>query len=441
MKTPVVDFLNRYAAEGMSRMHMPGHKGRRMLGCEPLDITEVAGADALYEAGGIIGESEANATALFGTRRTVYSAEGSSQCIRAMLYLAMTHRPAGTRPAILAARNVHKTFVFASALVGFDPEWLWPEKTDSLCSCPVSPEELEKALAGMEAPPAAVYVTSPDYLGNLQDVAGLAEVCHAHGTRLLVDNAHGAYLKFLQPSLHPMDQGADMCCDSAHKTLPALTGAAYLHIRSDAELAADAKSAMALFGSTSPSYLIMASLDAVNGMLAEGYDAAIRACAAKTASLKEKLTAASWHVSGDPMRITVDAATAGYTGTELADLLRAAGVECEFADPDDLVLMTAPGLTEEDWMRLENAFAALNVKPGVRQHYPLFHCEKRYSPREALFMPHETVPAAEAVGRVCASPTVGCPPAIPIVAAGEVITRQAVEIFARYVVECADVLK
>ena len=95
MDTPIYDFLRRYNGADMARFHMPGHKGKPFLGCEPLDITEVHGADALYEADGIIAQSEANATALFGSRRTLYSTEGSSQCIRAMLYLALTCRPAG----------------------------------------------------------------------------------------------------------------------------------------------------------------------------------------------------------------------------------------------------------------------------------------------------------------------------------------------------------
>ena len=92
MTTPIANFLRNYAASGISRLHMPGHKGTGPLGCEHLDITEVHGADALYEAEGIISQSEANAAVLFGSGRTVFSTEGSSQCIRAMLYLALTKR-------------------------------------------------------------------------------------------------------------------------------------------------------------------------------------------------------------------------------------------------------------------------------------------------------------------------------------------------------------
>ena len=147
MTTPVADFLRAYAASGTARLHMPGHKGRGPLGCEAWDLTEISGADSLYEAAGVIARSEENAAALFGSAATFYSTEGATQCIKAMLFLALRHRPAGTPPVILAARNVHKSFVHAAALLDFEPLWLWPEEgTSSLCACPVTAEDLEKAL-------------------------------------------------------------------------------------------------------------------------------------------------------------------------------------------------------------------------------------------------------------------------------------------------------
>ena len=236
MTTPIVDFVRRYAQFGTARLHMPGHKGQSLLGCEPWDITEIRGADELYEAEGIIAQSEANATRLFGTAHTYYSTEGSSQCIRAMLCLAMQGAPrTGKRPVLLAARNAHKALLYAAALLDFDIRWLWPapEDTGALCSCPVTVQALSAALeelAGQGRAPFGVYLTSPDYLGGMQDIAALSAVCDAHGVPLLVDNAHGAYLRFLPQNCHPIAQGAAMCCDSAHKTLPVVTGGAYLHL-------------------------------------------------------------------------------------------------------------------------------------------------------------------------------------------------------------------
>lgn len=438
MNTPVADFVQRYAKAGTARLHMPGHKGRCFLGCEPWDITEIHGADALYEAEGILAESEANAAALFGSQRTCYSTEGSSQCIRAMLYLAVAASGSHT---VVAARNVHRAFVSAAALLDLEIRWLWPEESRSLCGCPISPAQLEETLNSLPEPPAAVYLTSPDYLGGMAEIPALAQVCHQHGTLLLVDNAHGAYLRFLQPSLHPLDLGADLCCDSAHKTLPVLTGGAYLHLSltAPAQLAPLAKSALGLFGSTSPSYLTLASLDLCNRYLAEGYPQRLAEAVERLAELRERLTAAGWRVEpSDPLRVTV-AAPRGVTGQELAGQLRRQGVECEYADRDFLVLMATPENTPEE---LAQAAAALGQCPGEANppQLPLARGERACSIRQAAFAPRETVDAAHSLGRVCGLPTVGCPPAIPIAVSGERITPEALALFAYYGIEQVEVL-
>ena len=438
MNTPVADFVQRYAKAGTARLHMPGHKGRCFLGCEPWDITEIHGADALYEAEGILAESEQNAAALFGSQRTCYSTEGSSQCIRAMLYLAVA--ASGSR-TVVAARNVHRAFVSAAALLDLEIRWLWPEESRSLCGCPISPAQLEETLHSLPEPPAAVYLTSPDYLGGMAEIPALAQVCHQHGTLLLVDNAHGAYLRFLQPSLHPLDLGADLCCDSAHKTLPVLTGGAYLHLSptAPAQLAPLAKSALGLFGSTSPSYLTLASLDLCNRYLAEGYPQRLAEAVKRLAELREKLTAAGWRVEpSDPLRVTV-AAPRGVTGQELAGQLRRQGAECEYADRDFLVLMATPENTPEE---LAQAAAALGQCPGEANppQLPLARGERACSIRQAAFAPRETVDAAHSLGRVCGLPTVGCPPAIPIAVSGERITPEALALFAYYGIEQVEVL-
>lgn len=438
MNTPVADFVQRYAKAGTARLHMPGHKGRCFLGCEPWDITEIHGADALYEAEGILAESEQNAAALFGSQRTCYSTEGSSQCIRAMLYLAVAASGSHT---VVAARNVHRAFVSAAALLDLEIRWLWPEESRSLCGCPISPAQLEETLHSLPEPPAAVYLTSPDYLGGMAQIPALAQVCHQHGTLLLVDNAHGAYLRFLQPSLHPLDLGADLCCDSAHKTLPVLTGGAYLHLSptAPAQLAPLAKSALGLFGSTSPSYLTLASLDLCNRYLAEGYPQRLAEAVERLAELRERLTAAGWRVEpSDPLRVTV-AAPRGVTGHELAGQLRRQGVECEYADRDFLVLMATPENTPEE---LAQAATALGQCPGEANppQLPLARGERACSIRQAAFAPRETVDAAHSLGRVCGLPTVGCPPAIPIAVSGERITPEALALFAYYGIEQVEVL-
>ena len=465
--TPIVDFVRCYAQSGTSRLHMPGHKGQSILGFEPWDITEINGADELYEAEGIIAESEANATRLFGTAHTYYSTEGSSQCIRAMLCLALQAAPrTGKRPVLLAARNAHKALLYAAALLDFDIEWLWPAPEDAcaLCGCPVSAARLTAALHAMEQQgrkPFGIYVTSPDYLGGVQDIAALAAVCKTFDLPLLVDNAHGAYLRFLPENRHPIALGAAMCCDSGHKTLPVVTGGAYLHLGKNAPIQDEAavRNALALFGSTSPSYLILQSLDKCNQILAEGYPLRLLQCCGYLTRLRRELNeaAAAKHclvplvLESEPLKVTLDAATLGMTGTELAEALRSAKVECEYADPRYVVLMFTPANPPQDFERLTSA--VLHIVENLTGPFPLPEKNDREllelehelhtccSIRQAVFAPQEQVPTEQAVGRICAMPTVSCPPAIPIVVSGEKITSAAVRLMQKYHVMQAAVLR
>lgn len=435
MDTPICDFVRQYAAAGTARLHMPGHKGHGPLGCEALDITEVDGADDLYHTRGVIAQSQANAARLFGAGRTLYSAGGSSQCIRAMVYLACQTSPAG-RKVILAARNAHKSFLSACALCDCDVVWLYGGGENSICSCRVEAGELDRALSALAAPPAAVYLTSPDYLGQMADVAALSRVCRAHGVPLLVDNAHGAYLHFLPAPCHPMDLGADACCDSAHKTLSVLTGGAYLHLSRTApalwqELAEDA---MALFGSSSPSYLILQSLDACNAALAGDWPGRLARRAAELDGLKARLAADGVPIlPGEPLKLTVDAAAMGCSGEELSDRLRAQGGECEFSDQDYLVAMLTPDNPPEDLELLQRALSqAPRRAPLPRKALRAPALPRACTIRQAMFAPHTKVRIEDAIGRICGVPTVSCPPAVPIAVSGEVITREAAECFRAY---------
>lgn len=423
MSTPICDFVRDYCATVALRLHMPGHKGRGELGCEVLDITEVPGADDLACPEGVILESEENTTELFGSRHTFYSAGGSSQCVKAMLHLAYIYRPEGATNRVLAARNAHKSFLHGCALLGLEPVWLHPDEPSPLCSCPVSPEALARALDAGERP-CAVYITSPDYLGGVQDIAALAKVCHARGVPLLVDNAHGAYLKFLSPSRHPLDLGADMCCDSAHKTLPVLTGGAYLHVAKGAvaPYEAEARHSLSVFGSSSPSYLILQSLDLCADRLGKDYPALIRETARRAAALSRELGLTP--PEGDPLKLALPAAYFGCTGPELASCLRGWRSEAEYVDADWVVLMFTPGLDEGAYDTVRRALPRPRPVPRRPQSLPE-PGERALSPREALLSRRVSVPVSEAVGRVCAEAAVSCPPAIPIAVCGERITPEA----------------
>lgn len=442
---PILDFVRRYSESGAVRFHMPGHKGKDFLGFEKFDITEIKGADSLYEADGIIAESEKIASELFGSGATFFSTEGSSQCVRAMLYLALTrHRRSGmpsadnARPVVVAARNVHKSFVYAAALLDFDVVWLSPETSGSICGCAVPANTLEEVLERLDTPPAAVYVTSPDYLGGVADISALSDICHRRETILLVDGAHGAYLHFLEKPSHPLDLGADICCDSAHKTLPALTGAAYLHIsdRLSESLSGEAKAALELFGSTSPSYLTLASLDFCNRYVSEKLPLILPEGVRRVVKAKRTLMENGWRVygqleSGDPLKITLTAPS-GMTGTDIAERLRAHGIECEYADKAYTVLMASPQNDEADFEKLVNALGKNANAYDEPERLPILTPERAMTIREAMFSPQEMILTAKALGRISGAPTVSCPPAIPITVSGERISADAVRLFEYY---------
>ena len=433
MDTPIFDFVQNYIKSNTARLHMPGHKGVSFLGFEQYDITEIAGADELYAPSGIIRESEENATRLFSTAKTVYSAGGSSQSINAMLYLAYLRADKDIRPFVLAGRNTHKAFIYALAKLDADVEWLYPQNNDSICSCIVNGEMVEKALKNLSKKPFAVYITNPDYLGGMSDIQSIAKVCKEYDIPLLVDNAHGSYLKFYKQDLHPISLGADMCCDSAHKTLPVLTGGGYLHIaKSDKYgFSQNAVNAMAVFGSTSPSYLIMQSLDLCNKYIDEKIKDDIEVCAQKVAELKCLINSKGFEIlSQEPLKLTID--FRGYN-FDFREHFRKHRIEFEYADDDFVVFMFSPQNSDADFERIKSAFENLDIErtENVENIY-IPKAENVLSVRESIFSECEKICIEKAIGRICASPTVSCPPAIPIAVSGEKITDSHIELFKKY---------
>ncbi len=441
MKTPIVSFLKSYQEKSPVRMHMPGHKGAGILGFEGMDLTEIYGADELFAAEGIIKESEQNASNLFGCP-TYYSTQGSTLCIQTMCtILCQDVKSKGKKPKILAGRNAHRSFIHAAALLDFEIEWLYG-KSDYL-SCKIHAEDLEKAI--IESLPTAVYLTNPDYLGNLLDIKALASVCKKYNVLLAIDNAHGAYLRFLKDSLHPIDLGADLCCDSAHKTLPVLTGGAYLHLSESLNQVwkNDVKHFMEYFSSTSPSYLIMASLDAANEVLDTTFRNSLFECIQRVDGLKNTLVQHGYTIlSGEPMKITISTKEFGYTGNEIANLLMECDIYPEFYDSDYIVLMPSPYNTKDDLKRLETCLCGIERKPILINKPPkLEQSKKAMNVRQALFSSSITLDVSKSLGQVCSSVTVSCPPAILPVIPGEVISESSIEVMKYYGIETVRVVK
>lgn len=421
MTTPIIDFIEKYKNSTALRLHTPGHKGKSILGFEQYDITELDGADELFSPSGIIAESEKNASGIFGVP-TYYSAEGSSLCIRAMIYLLSQIR--GNRPVIVAARNSHKSFIYAAAAADADVIFTTPHENDSYLSVTTTADDVEAAIKESEKPVSAVFITTPDYLGKTTELSKISEVCRKYNALLLVDCAHGAYLHFTK-SEDPLCY-ADMCCSSAHKTLPALTGAAYLHVRYPLPAKA-VKGALASFASTSPSYLILASLDKLNPYL-EGHKKRLSDFIPKVDELKNKLTNKGFELyGGEPLKITVNAAKYGYKGDKIAKYLLKNGIYPEYSDGVYITFMITPETEDSGLQRLYSALSSLPQKKPLDIRLPLIRAAKRVmSVREAFFSAKETLPTQDCAGRILSDMNISCPPAVCPLVCGELIEEDMI---------------
>lgn len=426
MNTPIHDFLLKYSESSPLRCHMPGDKGASY----PFDITEINGADSLFEAEGIIAESEENASRLYGSGAVCYSCGGSTLSINTMLCMA---KELTRKDTIVAGRYSHRSLIDSCIMLGLKVKWVYPEE---YLSADISPEEIEKAI---DENTAAVFINSIDYYGGTADIRGIGEVCRKKGVLFLVDNAHGAYSIFTET--HPITLGADMCADSAHKTMPCITGTALLHLKNK-EYKPLAKEAMALFGSSSPSYLMLDSLDLCNRFIEEEKESADKRLMA-ISYLKERLSLRGIRVKdSDEMRITIDANSLGYKGYEFGEELRKAGVECEMSDDRYVVLLFSVVQPMEDFDRIFDAVTGMRKKlaivPEVRN---IIKPSPVIAPRKAFFSITERIKTGTALGRVCAGVSCPCPPCIPVVMPGEVINNEAIALLKSYGVDEIKVVK
>lgn len=419
METPIHDFLVSYAKENPVRCHMPGGKE------QPFDITEIEGADSLFESEGIIRRSEANAAKLFGAGETLFSCGGSTLAIQTMLAAAKALYPNKNR--VIASRYCHKSLIASCVLLGLDVDWI---KSEDFLSCEISPKNVREAI-GEDA--LCVFVQSVDYYGGECDIKGISEVCREKEVLLLADNAHGAYYVFTDR--HPLGLGADMTADSAHKTLPCITGGAYLHISKDAPkgLSVRAKELMGLFGSSSPSYLMLDSLDLCNRFIAEHSDSVQRVFES-IGRLKKKLEGAGYRLrKSDLMKITIDACEYGYNGFELSKALRNAGVSLEYADGRYVVLLFSVCQDSGDFERIFNAARSVPKREPIKYGEPVFEIPPCAVPaRNAVIGLTEGIMIEEAVGRICGSVLCSCPPCVPLIMPGEVFTEDIVKALREY---------
>ena len=430
MDAPLYNALCVLRGQKGLRMHMPGHKGKspaaEFSAAAALDYTEIGPTGNLYTGEGPIAAAEALAARDWGATQAFFLTGGSTQGVLAGLSLCA--EPGST---VLLDRNAHRAFYSAMALLDLTPVYL--DKPTA--------EQVSAALSEHESI-RTVCITSPTYYGVIADVEKIAAACRAHGARLLVDEAHGAHFPFVGRGPCAAGRGASVSISSAHKTLPALGSTALLFTDGSFSPAA-VREKNALFGTSSPSYLLMASIDWARAYLTEGAGgAAYRAVAAETARLRAQINKRGVFralceadgVSLDPTRLTVDTGRAGLSGDQAGKHLEQDyNIWPEMTDRDRVVCILTCADTAEELERLGAAFAALEQFAAAAPFRP---CPPPPAPRmrrrirEAVFAPRRMLALNLAAGCVSASSIAPYPPGVGVVAPGEEITREIIEYLA-----------
>lgn len=413
--------------------HVPGHKMGRGLSASfgawlgpagRLDLTEIPGLDDLHAPEGAIREAEELAAVAFGAEETFFLINGSTAGNLAMVMTVC--RPGD---AILVPRNLHKSVIHGLVLAQARPVFYTPEVDRAFgIATAVTTAEIERAVqANPDAK--AVLITSPTYHGICSDLTAIADIVHRAGMMLLVDEAHGAHFTFHERLPQTaMAAGADMAVQSTHKLLGALTQASMLHIQGPRIDRVRLRKRLQLVQSTSPSYLLMASLDCARQQMVESgrelLERAIRAADEGRERLRE-LPGLSLLPADDPLKWTINVTELGLSGTEAYRLLHEEQkITLELSDPYNVlaVLTYADGPRGID--RLVTALAKLTVQgERIPMAVPAFAEQpvgRAVLPLHMAFdLDSETVPLREAVGKVAAEMVIPYPPGIPLVVPGE----------------------
>lgn len=427
--------LRKQAAQKAARFHMPGHKGKPVLPelNHPfaIDYTEIQGTGNLYAGDEPILSAEYAAARCYGAADCLFLTGGSTQAVMTAIAAAV---PAGG--VLLVDRNCHKSATHAMALLDLTPEFVVPHPLDET-GLPGLLDLNEIEAAFDRAPQAAaLLVTSPNYYGVIQDIPALAALCHRHGVPLLVDAAHAAHFPAVGlPS--PIEQGADLAAVSTHKTLPALGQSAMLLSSGRIPFETLLETAP-LFGTSSPSYVLLASIDLARAWMEGEGAAAYAKCARRVAALRREINQntvfsalTEQHVPLDPCRLTVRCRGTNVTGHELGEILHAEfGIDVEMTDRDHIVCICTGADTERDYARLMGALRDARFCKKIKEYPPLLPFptpEPACSVRQAWFSARQEIPLKQAAGRICARPLTPYPPGVPLLYPGERIGQVHVE--------------
>lgn len=451
-RAPIAEAMRAYAGDGALAFHTPGHK--QGLGAHALlrelvteqglreEVSLMEELDDLHAPTMCIREAQELAAVLYGADAAWFMVNGTTGAIHAMFMAAL--RPGDV---VLLPRNAHRSMIGGLVLVGARPVFLQPEIDEELgIAMGLSVETVERAIA--EHPEArALAMVSPTYYGVASDLHRIAELLHAHGMLLLVDEAHGAHLRFSE-ALPPqaMDAGADMAAQSTHKLLGSMTQSSLLLVRRGRVDMERVRSAASLLQTTSPNQLLLASLDIARLQMAEQGEELV----GRAVRLAEELREAVHGIEGldsfgrermgtpgafalDVTKVAVSVRSIGMSGAEAEQILRHEyKVQCELADAYQVLFILSYADTRREMEYLRDALADMakrHRKPG----YFALRCRmpeippRRMPPREAFFSDSMEMLFADSVGRISAEQVMFYPPGIPVLCPGECITQECLE--------------
>ena len=428
------DILKQYSESGMIPYHMPGHKRSAAFDyispASSIDFTEVEGLDDLHAPTGILADAQERAAEVWHADESHFLVNGSTGGILSAVYALCRGRH------IVMARGCHKSVYNAACISHCTVSYLMPRTSELGFFLDVTADEVKSALtAHPEA--AAVIITSPTYEGVVSDIRSIADVCHAHGALLIVDAAHGAHLGFLDESIpSPVEAGADVTIMSLHKTLPSLTQTAIMHVSGSIADRDELASAIAMFETSSPSYVFMASIDGCANLVREreiftGWRTNIDKIR-HAAEARGMLVTPADVFAYDESKIVLTAG--GMSGCEIARILREEfKIEVEMISDSYVILMTGAGDTDEMTDALIHAIENFPIPSAQTKR----EFSKMPIPAAVMTMANATsceaelIGLADADGRISAESVMAYPPGIPIIAPGELIDSAVIGFIAK----------
>jgi len=454
---PIYSAIKAYTDTNPLPFHMPGHKLGKgipeefLVEIEKLDLTEIPGTDNLHAPTGAIKEAQELAAEAFGARKSFFLVNGCTVGLHATI-------SAMCRPgqSLIVGRDCHKAVINGMFLAGVRPHYVLPEYSAKFgINTGITASAVEKALDDVPDT-AGVLLTRPNYYGVCSDVGAIAEIVHMRGKLLAVDEAHGSHLSFsTRLPASALEAGADICIQSAHKTLPAFTQGAYLHVGSDRVDLQRLQYFLDMFQTTSPSYIIMAYLDIAREvmqksgtMLLNGLVDVIETCSSGMASTGIKIldkadTAGFDH---DSTRITASTKKLGISGYSAEKLLREKfNIQVEMSDINNVVCISTIADNSESVARLFSALTGLNRYSGQDKGavLPLFTGLKlpteAIEPEEILNASFVKILLMDAPGRISRDIISPYPPGMALVCPGEKFSRGVVE-FLREIIRCGGIV-